>query len=107
MYILDLRNIQAKPVVNVDVEKLKKTLVEEKMKKEQAVNKLAEIMNRKEFRNQGNKKNTASAQELKKKEKEHRKLQQELGMVCLYMCFVLIKIMMLLIFKSERMVFTL
>ena len=75
--------MQAKPVLNEDVEKLKKTLVEEKMKKEQAVNKLAEIMNRKEFRNQGNRKNTASAQELKKKEKECRKLQQELGMVSL------------------------
>ena len=40
-----------------------------------------EIMNRKDFRNQGNKKNTVSAQELKKKEKECRKLQQELSMV--------------------------
>jgi hypothetical protein len=63
------------------MEKLKKNLIEEKMKKEQAVNKLAEIMNRKGFNNQGIKKNHASAQELKKKEKECRKLQQELSMV--------------------------
>ncbi|XP_060563759.1 rho-associated protein kinase 2-like isoform X3 [Ruditapes philippinarum] len=76
----DIRNIQAKPVVTDDMEKLKKNLIEEKMKKEQAVNKLAEIMNRKGFNNQGIKKNHASAQELKKKEKECRKLQQELSM---------------------------
>lgn len=76
----DIRNLQNRPEVNEDFEKLKKNLFEEKMKKEQAVNKLAEIMNRKDFRNQGNKKNAASAQELKKKDKECRKLQQELGM---------------------------
>ena len=73
--------MQAKSSSNEEMEKLKKNLTEEKMKKEQAVNKLAEIMNRKEFRNQGNKKNQASATELKKKEKECRKLQQDLNMV--------------------------
>ncbi|WAR23085.1 ROCK2-like protein [Mya arenaria] len=68
------------PVASEELEKLKKQFTEEKMKKEQAVNKLAEIMNRKDFRNQGNKKNTVSAQEVRKKEKEGRKLQQELSM---------------------------
>lgn len=46
----------------------------------QAVNKLAEIMNRKEFRNT-NKRGSVNSSELKKKEKECRKLQQELTMV--------------------------
>lgn len=77
----DLKQLQAKPASNEDLEKLKKNFLEERMKKEQAVNKLAEIMNRKEFRNQDKKRNHASAQELKKKEKECRKLQQELAMV--------------------------
>ena len=80
-YFADLKNSQAKSQARDDFDKLKKNLIEEKLKKEQAVNKLAEIMNRKEFRNQDKKKNHASAQELKKKEKECRKLQQELGMV--------------------------
>jgi len=75
----ELVAVSSRPVDDVD--KLKKQLFEEKTKKEQAVNKLAEIMNRKEFRNAGNKKNAASSQELKKKEKECRKLQQELAMV--------------------------
>ena len=73
--------MQAKSSSSEELDKLRKNLTEEKMKKEQAVNKLAEIMNRKEFRNQGNKKNQASATELKKKEKECRKLQQDLVMV--------------------------
>ncbi|XP_052774970.1 rho-associated protein kinase 1-like isoform X1 [Mya arenaria] len=76
----DLVNLQKQPVASEELEKLKKQFTEEKMKKEQAVNKLAEIMNRKDFRNQGNKKNTVSAQEVRKKEKEGRKLQQELSM---------------------------
>ena len=80
-WISELRNMQAKSSSSEELDKLRKNLTEEKMKKEQAVNKLAEIMNRKEFRNQGNKKNQASATELKKKEKECRKLQQDLVMV--------------------------
>ena len=47
----------------------------------QAVNKLAEIMNRKEFRNQSKNKNNNSDQSIKKKDRELRKLQQELLMV--------------------------
>lgn len=58
---------------------MKKQLDEERMKKIQAVNKLAEIMNRKEY--QPHKSSKASAADLKKKEKELRKLQQELTMV--------------------------
>ncbi|XP_067678854.1 rho-associated protein kinase 2-like [Haliotis asinina] len=59
-------------------EKMKKQLDEERMKKIQAVNKLAEIMNRKEY--QPHKSSKASAADVKKKEKELRKLQQELTM---------------------------
>ena len=49
----------------------------------QAVNKLAEIMNRKEFSQKQNKK--ASSADLKKKEKECRRLQQELTLVRIYL----------------------
>ncbi|XP_064626393.1 rho-associated protein kinase 2-like isoform X3 [Lineus longissimus] len=55
---------------------LKKALHEEKVKKIQAVNKLAEIMNRKEFKNT----KKVSSADLRKKEKECKKLQQELTM---------------------------
>ena len=58
--------------------KIQKLLETEKLLKQQAVNKLAEIMNRKDFLQSGKKKNTSSSQELRKKEKENRKLQQEL-----------------------------
>lgn len=66
---------------NTEFEKLKKQLEEEKMKKIQAVNKLAEIMNRKEFsgRPRGGKDKSVES-ELKRKEKEFRRLQQELTM---------------------------
>ncbi|XP_059146890.1 rho-associated protein kinase 1-like isoform X3 [Physella acuta] len=63
---------------NADFDKLKKMLEEEKLKKIQAVNKLAEIMNRKDFVKSG--KNKAAESDLKKREKENRKLQQELTM---------------------------
>ena len=46
----------------------------------QAVNKLAEIMNRKDMRNPG-RKNKVSSADLRKREKECRKLQQELTQV--------------------------
>merc|ERR1719300_634329 len=61
--------------------KTQKLLSTEKLLKQQAVNKLAEIMNRKDiFLNQGKNKNknSSSSQELRKKEKENRKLQQEI-----------------------------
>ncbi|KAK6188435.1 hypothetical protein SNE40_004608 [Patella caerulea] len=64
-----------------EVDKLKKELETEKIKKTQAVNKLAEIMNKKEFRNAGNKKKGGGNDvELKKKDKENRRLEQELRM---------------------------
>jgi predicted nucleic acid-binding Zn-ribbon protein len=61
--------------------KLKKELESEKLKKTQAVNKLAEIMNRKEFREKSKGKEKASSADLKKKEKDLRRAQQELTMV--------------------------
>jgi hypothetical protein len=59
--------------------KLQKLLDTERILKQQAVNKLAEIMNRKDF-NKVNKKevNKATSAELRKKEKENRKMQQDL-----------------------------
>ncbi|XP_076807223.1 rho-associated protein kinase 2-like isoform X1 [Clavelina lepadiformis] len=54
-----------------------KQIKNEKMLKMQAVNKLAEVMNRKDM-NKDNKKKTVSADALRKKEKECRRLQQEL-----------------------------
>lgn len=61
------------------IDQLSKQLKQEKVLTEQAVNKLAEIMNRKDI-NLGKKKNknSSTSGDLKKKEKECRKLQQEL-----------------------------
>ena len=47
----------------------------------QAVNKLAEIMNRKDLVRDNSKKRKATSDDLRKKEKECRKLHQELGAV--------------------------
>ncbi len=47
----------------------------------QAVNKLAEIMNRKEFSQRTTNSKKVNASELRKKEKECRKLQQDLTQV--------------------------
>ena len=58
---------------------MQKQLADERLKKIQAVNKLAEIMNRKEFSGKQSKK--VSATELRRKEKDCRKLQQELTTV--------------------------
>jgi len=61
--------------------KMQKLLDTERMLKQQAVNKLAEIMNRKDFQKEDKKsKAKASSAELRKREKENRKLQQELTM---------------------------
>ena len=76
----DFQNMQQKTIPDNEIDKIKRTLDEERMKKIQAVNKLAEIMNRKEFRNQGKNKNNNSDQSVKKKDRELRKLQQELLM---------------------------
>lgn len=61
-------------------DKLSKQLKQEQLLKMQAVNKLAEIMARKENL-PANRKPKAAAIDLRKKEKECRKLQQELTMV--------------------------
>lgn len=63
-----------------DLEKLKKQLKQEQLLKMQAVNKLAEIMNRKDMNPVGRnpKKNAGGGADLRRKEKECRKLQQEL-----------------------------
>ncbi|CAL1536686.1 unnamed protein product [Lymnaea stagnalis] len=65
---------------NTEVDKLRKSLEEEKLKKTQAVNKLAEVLNRKDFNPTKGGKSKAAEAELKRKEKENRKLQQELTM---------------------------
>lgn len=69
-----------------ELEKMRKSFNQEKLLKAQAVNKLAEIMNRKDMGNAGlvNGKNKISSTELKRKEKECRKLQQELTQVSVF-----------------------
>ena len=62
-------------------EQLQKQLKIEKALKIQAVNKLAEIVNRKDFVRENSKKRKAPSDDLRKKEKENRKLHQELGAV--------------------------
>jgi Rho-associated protein kinase 2 len=62
---------------NEEFEKLRKQLKQEQLLKMQAVNKLAEIMNRKDMSTTG-RKNKVSSADLRKREKECRKLQQEL-----------------------------
>lgn len=62
-----------------EIEKLSSKLKTEQLLKQQAVNKLAEIMNRKDIiSSSGKNKNKASAADLRKKEKDCRRLQQEL-----------------------------
>ena len=65
--------------LQLELEKLKKSLSNEKLLKQQAVNKLAEIMNRKDFNKKDRRaENKATSAELRKKEKENRRLQQDL-----------------------------
>lgn len=61
-----------------ELERLHKQLKQEQLLKAQAVNKLAEIMNRKDMNSTGKNKNKVSSADLRRKEKECRKLQQEL-----------------------------
>lgn len=65
--------------VDEATEQLQKQLKIEKALKIQAVNKLAEIVNRKDFVRENSKKRKAPSDDLRKKEKENRKLHQELG----------------------------
>ena len=66
-----------------ELEQLQKQFSQEKLLKETAVNKLAEIMNRRDITGGKSSKNKASASaaaaDLRKKDKENRKLQQELA----------------------------
>lgn len=63
------------------IETLSKQLQQEKLLKMQAVNKLAEIMNRKDMNISNKKQKQSSSADLRKKEKECRKLQQDLNLV--------------------------
>lgn len=63
------------------IEQLTKQYQQERLLKMQAVNKLAEIMNRKDMNMNANKKQKSSSADLRKKEKECRKLQQDLKVV--------------------------
>ncbi|XP_043227647.1 rho-associated protein kinase 1-like isoform X1 [Amphibalanus amphitrite] len=67
-------------VASEELERLRKQVKQEQLLKMQAVNKLAEIMNRKDinFGGRGSKSAPKSSAELRKKEKECRRLQQEL-----------------------------
>lgn len=60
-----------------EIEKLEKQLREEKLKKDQAINKLAEMMMRKDLQPKPGQKKV-SMEELRKKEKECRRLKHEL-----------------------------
>ncbi|XP_071634031.1 rho-associated, coiled-coil containing protein kinase 2 isoform X1 [Temnothorax longispinosus] len=75
----ELQDQLGKAQSNVEeIEKLSSKLKTEQLLKQQAVNKLAEIMNRKDLSSSGKNKNKASAADLRKKEKDCRRLQQEL-----------------------------
>lgn len=65
-------------VDQVEMDRLKTKLKNETLLKQQAVNKLAEIVNRRDIANSGKNKKIGSAVDLRKKEKEARRLQQEL-----------------------------
>lgn len=89
--------IESKKNFIEDLEKLRKQLKQEQLLKAQAVNKLAEIMNRKDNTTKG--KSKVSSADLRRKEKECRKLQQELTQVC---CVNLSRILIVSnIFKDE------
>lgn len=60
------------------IDQLTKQLQQEKLLKMQAVNKLAEIMNRKDMNLNNKKQGKSSTADLRKKEKECRKLQQDI-----------------------------
>ena len=63
---------------------LSKQLQQEKLLKMQAVNKLAEIMNRKDMNVSNKKQKQTTSSELRRKEKECRKLQQDLNLVRIF-----------------------
>lgn len=72
-------NVDSIATVQQENQTLAKQLQQEKLLKEQAVNKLAEIMNRRDMKMNDKKAKSSIVMELKKKEKECRKLEQELN----------------------------
>lgn len=81
--LFDLLSAEVKKASNVqeEMERLRKQLKQEQLLKEQAVHKLAEIMNRKDINTNTKAKSKVSSADLRRKEKECRKLQQELTQV--------------------------
>lgn len=77
---MKLMQEEVKKATNVleEMERLRKQLKQEQLLKEQAVHKLAEIMNRKDINTTTKAKGKVSSADLRRKEKECRKLQQEL-----------------------------
>jgi uncharacterized small protein (DUF1192 family) len=67
-------------LMSTEIERLKAQLKQDQLLKIQAVNKLAEIMNRKDLNKDVKGKKVSSA-DLRRKEKDCRKLQQELTQV--------------------------
>lgn len=61
-----------------DIDKLSRKLKTEQLLKEQAISKLSQILNRKDITFGGKTKNKTSSADLRKKEKDCRRLQQEL-----------------------------
>ncbi|XP_029640242.1 rho-associated protein kinase 2 isoform X1 [Octopus sinensis] len=75
----DLKNEKSENNIS-ELEQLRKLLQDERLKKIQAVNKLAEVMNRKEFADKSKKPTNSNSGALRKRDKECRRLQQELTM---------------------------
>lgn len=84
IYPVSLKDVDnAKTDTSSDaIETLKKALANEKTLKTQAVNKLAEIIQRKDVGKNASNRGKVSASEVKKKEKENKKLNMELQQVC-------------------------
>ena len=80
MKVNEKKNQEEASDAQVEIEKMKKALQTEKILKQQAVNKLAQVMNAKEnLPKTGKAASKAVSTELKKKEKENRKLQLDLN----------------------------
>ncbi|XP_015781078.1 rho-associated protein kinase 1 isoform X1 [Tetranychus urticae] len=78
MQQVEINNMKNHNTNQEELALLQKQLKRERDLKTQAVHKLEEIMTRKDIANIGGKKNKSSSTELRKKEKECRKLQQDL-----------------------------
>lgn len=76
-----LTEVKKSSNIQEEIERLRKQLKQEQLLKEQAVHKLAEIMNRKDINTTTKAKSKVSSADLRRKEKECRKLQQELTQV--------------------------